>query len=184
MIANGLVDGALVHGIEGLWRKSQAFSVASERTVQLRRALSEQSSGLEISTHKLANDRRRLQVDKLEQVLGHLRKVPYAGAQREHALEVPRHLVERVAPRIAFVGYETVQNCDRHGLLPCSAVFERAGQRRDILKRRALRKEATDLELRILAFAAAPEELQDEVLSIQDACVALVCTNKRRAQRV
>jgi hypothetical protein len=144
-----------------------------QREVELRRPAPQQPRELDVGPERLADERRRLFRRQLEQgMVGH-RDAPLEMLL-EGPIEVGPDLMERIAPGVAGVRHELLQDRDRRRLAPTGPVFERAGDRCGVREARPLRQEATDLEVGIHAFGDPPDDLQDQAVPVHDRSVALL----------
>ena len=97
---------------------------------------------------------------------------------RRRSVEEPAQRIERVAPGIALVRCERLEERDRSRRCPVGGVPDPAGHRRDV-DRPPRRQEPADLDVRVLARLEAAEELENEPLAEDHRRVALLEPRRR-----
>src|ERR1700728_4657747 len=84
---------------------------------------------------------------------------------------------QRITPRVSFIGHKSLQNALRHLLSVSRVILEPSGERRHVRERGFLRKELADLQVRVDAFLYPAENFQNQMASVDDRGVALLCTH-------
>src|SRR6266550_7184645 len=161
--AHGLVNRALCHGIERLWRKAAIFHAGGERKVQFTRALSDLRCLIRIN----ASDQ------LIEEGTWRHSFILEVGFPSQHPFVVAAHGIQGERPNVAFVYGSVLQetNDSRIGLRP--AIFECSEERWYIWKIGAFGQKAVYFHVGIHAVLQFAIKLKEEFVIKEHRRVAL-----------